>query len=95
MRNKIVLLPFDEVPRKCFDNYTKKSIISINRTEWNRACNSKLYVEAGELAWHRGFACVHIIGDSGNVFFWTFIDCVDFKNSELSEDFLLLCANYL
>lgn len=94
MRNKIVLLPFDKVPRKCFDDYNKNSIISISKTEWNRACNNKLYIGTDMFTWYRGLMCVHIIGDSGNVFFWTFIDCIDFKNSELDEDFLLLCANY-
>lgn len=68
MRNKIVLLPFDKVPRKCFDDYTKDSVISINRTEWNRACNNKLYIDTDMFTWHRGLMCVHIIGDSGNVF---------------------------
>lgn len=95
MRNKIVLLPFDKIPKKCFDSYNKDSVIGINRIEWNRVCNNKLYIDTDILSQHRGFMCVHIIGDSGNVFFWTFIDCIDFKNSELNEDFLLLCTNSL
>lgn len=94
MRNKIVLLPFDEVPRKCFDDYNKDSIISINRTEWNRAYNNKLYINTDKFEFYRGFMCVYIMGDYDEPFFWTFIDCIDFKNSELDKDFLLLCANY-